>query len=157
MTPPLGPTLAAFVLLLVAVWTDLRGRTIPDTIPIALVVLALLATAFGWHAVSFAGLGLGLAIGFGLGALLFYGGAMGGGDAKLCAGLGAFCGWSRLLEVLFATALCGGVLAYWAKRRGQRSLPYAPAFAAGYAVTVVIAWTLAPTGGLWELITGRST
>ena len=153
MNPPLGLTLVAFALLLVAVWTDLRGRTIPDTVSIALAALGLLATGLDWHDVDFVSLGLGVAIGFGLGALLFYAGAMGGGDAKLCAGLGAVCGWSRLLEVLFATALCGGILSLWAKRRDQQSLPYAPAIAGGYAVTIAIAWSLPPNAGLWQLIT----
>ncbi len=146
---------AVMVLLAVSVWTDLRDRTIPDSVPIAMVVLGLVACWRGWHEVTFAQLGLGLLIGFAIGAALFYLGAMGGGDAKLCAGLGAVCGYGGLFEVLFATALAGGMVSAWAKRRGLESLPYAPAFAGGYVVTVAIAWTLAPKTGLWHLITGR--
>lgn len=149
-------TFAALALLLASVVCDLRSRTIPDTLPIALCLLAVLATWRSWHDVSFAQLGAGVAVGFTIGAVLFYLGAMGGGDAKLSAGLGALCGLSRLLEVLFATALVGGLLSAWAKRRGMQSLPYAPAFAGGYAVTVAIAFFLPPHLGLWHLITGRS-
>ena len=57
-------------------------------------------------------------------------------------------------EVLFATALCGGVLAYIAKRRGMESIPYAPAIAAGYGVTMAVAWSSPRSDGLWEWITG---
>ncbi len=99
---------------------------------------------------------VGLAVGFAVGAALFYLDAMGGGDAKLAAGLGALCGWPLLLEVLFATALIGGLLSVWAKRRRMESLPYAPALAGGYAATVVIACTLPPSAGLWSLVTGRA-
>ena len=134
---------------------DLKSQIIPDALPVALVVLGLLSAWLHWHEVTFAQMGIGLALGFGIGAALFYLGAMGGGDAKLCAGLGAVCGSSRLLEVLFATALFGGFLSAWAKRRGMKSLPYAPAFAAGFLVTVTIAWILPPNTGLWHLVTGR--
>ncbi|MEC7584660.1 MAG: prepilin peptidase [Planctomycetota bacterium] len=154
MDPAVLVAAAVFALLLGSVWTDLRTRTIPDAIPIALCALGLVAAWRRWHEVSFAQVALGLAIGLLIGFILFYAGAMGGGDAKLCAGLGAVCGWSQLLEVLFATALVGGVLAFWAKRRGQESLAYAPAFAGGYLATLGIAWTLGPCAGLWDLLTG---
>ncbi|MFN3240629.1 MAG: prepilin peptidase [Planctomycetota bacterium] len=161
MNPSLIVVLAALALLLAAVVFDLRSRTIPDSISIAMVLLGLLATACGWieggcNDWGWARFGIGLAVGFGIGAALFYLGAMGGGDAKLCAGLGAICGWPRVLEVLFATALFGGLLSWWARRRGMTSLPYAPALAAGYASTVAIAWLLPPSTGLWHLITGRA-
>lgn len=155
MEPSHIVALAAVSLLLVSVVCDLRTRTIPDSVSVALVALGLAATAFGWHAPTWAQCGIGLGVGFAIGAALFYLGAMGGGDAKLCAGLGAVCGWPRVLEVLFATALFGGVLSYWAKRRGMESLPYAPAIAAGYVTTVAIAIWMPPSSGLWHLITGR--
>lgn len=148
-------SLAVFVILIGSVVYDLRSRIIPDGLPIALAVLGLLASCLQWHEVTFAQMGIGMLLGFSIGAALFYLGAMGGGDAKLCAGLGAVCGSSRLLELLFATALFGGLLSAWAKRRGMKSLPYAPAFALGFGVTVAITWLLPPNTGLWHLITGR--
>ena len=143
----------ALALLIVAVATDLKSRTIPDSVSIALLVLGLAATAFGWHQICYLDIGIAVATGLGIGAALFYLGAMGGGDAKLCAGLGAICGPTRLWEVMFATALCGGVLSYLAKRRGMQSLPYAPAIAAGYAITIGIAFTSPKNTGLWQLLT----
>lgn len=148
--------LAALALLLASVVCDLRDRTIPDWISVALLALGVASTALGWHDLSWLQLAIGAAVAFGVGAALFYLGAMGGGDAKLCAGLGAICGWPRVLEALFATALCGGVLSYFAQRRGMKSLPYAPAIAAGYAVTLAVAWTAPPSSGLWSLITGTA-
>ena len=145
--------LAALALLSASVVCDLRSRTIPDSISIALAGLGLAATALRWHDVSWAQLSIGLSAAFGLGAGLFYLGAMGGGDAKLCGGIGAVCGWPGVFEVLFATALAGGVLAFVAKQRGMTSLPYAPAIAAGYAITMTLAWISPPCSGLWHLIT----
>ncbi|MEM7201549.1 MAG: A24 family peptidase [Planctomycetota bacterium] len=155
MTPSPTVAIAAGGVLLLATGIDLKSRTIPDALPLLLTGLALVATWRGWHAVTWAQLGIGLGVSFAIGAALFYAGAMGGGDAKLCAGLGAVCGWPHILEVLFATALAGGVLALWARRRGQESLPFAPAFASGYLATLGIAWSMPPTTGLWHLITGR--
>lgn len=146
--------LGVAAVLLVAVVTDLRRREIPDLLPLALLALGVLASWRGWQPVTFAQLGLGFGTGLALGAALFSVGAMGGGDAKLCAGLGAACGLGQLGEVLFATALCGGVLALLARRRGATSLPYAPAFALGHALTLAIAWGCAPATGLWHRITG---
>jgi len=156
MSSPSTVALATFTLLLASVVSDLRSRTVPDLLPVALVLLGMLATWRAWHAVSWGQLGVGLAAGFVIGATLFYLGAMGGGDAKLSAGLGAVCGWPMLLEVWFATALVGGALAAWAKRRGMSSLPYAPAFAGGYATTMAIGLLLPPKSGLWHLLTGQA-
>lgn len=156
MSSPHIVALTALALLLGAVVCDLRDRTIPDWISVALLALGAAATGLDWHPVGWGSLAGGAGVAFGLGAALFYLGAIGGGDAKLCAGLGAICGWPRVFEALFATALCGGVLSFVAQRRGAESLPYAPAIAAGYAVTITVAWTAPPSAGLWSLITGAT-
>ena len=148
--------IAALTLLSASVAFDLRSRTIPDSLSIMLVALGLVATAMRWHEPGWSQLGGGLAVAFTLGAGLFYLGAMGGGDAKLCAGTGAVCGWPNILEVLFAIAICGGVLALIAKRRGQDSIAYAPAIAGGYTITTAIAWATPAHAGLWQLITRSS-
>ena len=141
-------SITALAVLVTSVVCDLRSRTIPDSLSIALLALGLAATSLHWHDVGWAQLGFGVGGGFAIGALLFYVGAMGGGDAKLFAGLGAVCGWSGLFEVLFATALCGGLMAYIARRRNMDSLPYAPAIAVGYLATIAIVWSLPPRTGL---------
>ena len=145
----------AMLLLAASVMCDLRSRIIPDSISVALLTLAVLSTSLRWSDVAWPELLGGLSVAFAIGAALFYAGAMGGGDAKLCASLGALCGWPVVFEVLFATALCGGLLAYAAKRRGQKSLAYAPAIAAGYALTMAITWTSPNTSGLWQWITEK--
>ncbi|MGC6486896.1 MAG: prepilin peptidase [Planctomycetota bacterium] len=156
MSPPPLVALPALALLLIAVAHDLRSRTIPDAVSVALVALAAVATSCGWHDVSWSALLGGAASAFALGAALFYLGAMGGGDAKLCAGIGALCGWPKAFEVLFATALWGGVVSLIAKRRGATAVPYAPAIAAGYVTTVAVRWSAPPRAGLWDWITGVS-
>lgn len=147
--------LVAMLLLLASVVCDLRSRIIPDSISVALLALAVLATALRWNGISWPALLGGLGVSFAIGAALFYAGVMGGGDAKLCGGLGALCGWPSVLEVLFATAVCGGVFAYAAKRRGKESMPYAPAIAAGYAITMAITWGSPDCSGLWHWITEK--
>ena len=85
--------LAAFMLLSVSVVCDLRTRTIPDSISIALALLGITASMLRWHDLEWVQVGGGVGAAFAIGAALFYLGAMGGGDAKLCAGIGAVCGW----------------------------------------------------------------
>ena len=62
--------LAALALLLASVVCDLRGRTIPDWISVALLALGVVATAFGWHDLGWLQLATGAAVAFGLGAAL---------------------------------------------------------------------------------------
>ncbi len=154
MTSSHWVAIAALTLLSAGVVCDLRSRTIPDSLSVLLIALGVVATTMRWHEPGWLHVGGGLVVAFALGAALFYLGAMGGGDAKLFAGAGAVAGWPCILEVLFATALCGGVLAFFAKLRGEISLPYAPAIAAGYAITMSVTWFLPGTYGLWHLLTG---
>lgn len=102
---------AAVVVTLIAAITDGRGRRIPNrlTYPAIIVGLVLQSVAYGWH-----GLLAGL-----LGGLLFGGiflmfhllRAMGAGDVKLATALGCILGPNDSWQVLFTTALAGGVLA----------------------------------------------
>ena len=104
------PVLASAVAVTAAL-TDVRERRIPNrlTYPAMVAGLALQAAVHGWH-----GLLLGLS-----GALLFGGlflifhlvRAMGAGDVKLAAALGCIIGPAGSWQVMFATAVAGGVLA----------------------------------------------
>jgi prepilin peptidase CpaA len=118
-------------LLAVAALCDLKSREIPDWISLALLALAVVATALGWHGVVWWQLAAGLALGFALTAPLFYMGGIGGGDVKLVAALGAVLGAWGLLAALFWVALAGGVLALIAKLRGQSDFAYVPAIFLG--------------------------
>ncbi len=126
--------LAPLLLLAVATIYDLRSRTIPDWIAIAMLVWSILATTVGFAGTSWPGMTIGLSLGFGLGAALFWLGALGGGDAKLIAALGAALGPVPLLGVLFWMAIVGGLLALVAKWRGRQDLAYVPAIAAGLLI-----------------------
>jgi Flp pilus assembly protein protease CpaA len=75
---------------------------------------------------------LGLGFGFAIGALLFWLGGFGGGDAKLLTAMGAVLGVRSLPAFLFYASIAGGVLAAIAVGRGQRQIPYAPAMALGF-------------------------
>ena len=96
-----------------------------------LLALAFLSTGFHLHRVTWFDLSLGLLLGFGIGAALFWMGGFGGGDVKLLAGLGAVLGWKGELGVMFYMAILGGALALVAKARREREFAYAPAIALG--------------------------
>lgn len=116
-----------------AVYADLRTREIPDAIPIAIAVLALLRLASGGpdFAVSLAA---GAALGIAIGTIGFAIGAFGGGDAKIAAALGACLGASDFLVTLAAAGIAGGV--FVAARRGDAEIPYAPPLAFGSAIAL---------------------
>jgi len=146
-----------------AIVEDLARRRISNWIPCAAFVGGLAAQflAHGWRGVG-SGL-LGSLAGF-LVFLIFYVlGGMGGGDVKLMAGFGAVLGVKKLLEAALWTAACGGLIAaavialgslraFWTASRpavsgaseaaisGMRqskTIPYAPAIAAGVWLSLV--------------------
>jgi prepilin peptidase CpaA len=104
------PALAVGVAACAAI-TDVKERRIPNslTYPALLAGLLLQSAVSGWK---------GLLLGGG-GALIFGGvfaplyliRAIGAGDVKLAAALGSIVGPLGALQVMFATALAGGVLA----------------------------------------------
>jgi prepilin peptidase CpaA len=111
------PTLA---MVAVATVTDLRSRRIPNWLVLPFMVggIGVSGWLHGWHGVgqSLEGIGLGAAI-FGLFFVLK---AMGMGDVKLCAAIGAWIGPGQLMLALVMTGLAGGVMAIcWAAARGS--------------------------------------
>jgi len=104
------PLVAVTVAVCAAV-SDAKERRIPNRLTYAAMLagLGLQGALHGWRGLL-AGAGGGLL--FGGAFLLFYLiRAMGAGDVKLAAALGCIVGPSASLQVLFATALAGGVLA----------------------------------------------
>jgi prepilin peptidase CpaA len=98
------------ILVLVAAWTDLRSRRVPNALTVSGFLLALaLRVPLGTSAVL-DGL-LAAAIAFGLALPVFALGGLGGGDVKLLAAVGAFLGVERLWGALFVAVLVGGALA----------------------------------------------
>lgn len=104
------PGIAAAVAATAAV-TDARDRRIPNrlTYPAMIAGLALQAAVHGWRGLLFS-----LAGGciFGGVFLLFYlVRAMGAGDVKLAAALGCIIGPAASWQVMFFTAMAGGLMA----------------------------------------------
>ena len=108
-TALLACALAASALLLLAAWSDLATRTIPDGISVALAVLGLLTRAaegaIPAAASFFVAAGLFAAL-----LPLHARGAFGGGDVKLITALAIGLSPLSTLDFLVATVMAGGVL-----------------------------------------------
>ncbi|MBI5280042.1 MAG: prepilin peptidase [Candidatus Solibacter usitatus] len=112
MTPlPIAIQAALAALVLVAAFTDLRKREIPNWLTLGGVAagLALNPWISGWAGLKSAALGLGLA------ALVFVPifimRWLGGGDVKLMAAIGALAGPSNMMVIFVLDAIFGGVVA----------------------------------------------
>lgn len=91
--------------------SDLRQRKIPNvlTYPAMLGGLAIQTAVYGWKGILWS-IGGGLLFG-GIFFLFYMVRAMGAGDVKLAAALGCIVGITFSFQVMFATAVAGGVLA----------------------------------------------
>ncbi|MCU1297126.1 MAG: type prepilin leader peptidase family protein [Acidobacteriaceae bacterium] len=91
--------------------TDIRSARIPNRLTYGALVAALvLRTAV----LGLSGLksgAAGMLVAGGLFCILFLLGAMGGGDVKLMAAVGAWVGSTHVMTLILAAALAGGVLA----------------------------------------------
>jgi prepilin peptidase CpaA len=117
---------------------DLRSRTIPNGLNLA---IALLAIPFWWTiglaAWPDAALQAGVAaLVFGAFAVAFYLGAMGGGDVKLLGALALWLPWQAVLLMLVIMSLAGGALTLamvirqkLARKEGRPEIPYGVAIA----------------------------
>ena len=106
------------VVLLVASWTDVKSRRIPNWLTLAGMIAGLAVRAsMGPGPLADGALGIGL--GLLLAAPFFALGALGGGDAKLLMAVGAFMGPADLARASLVIALVGGLIALLqAARRG---------------------------------------
>jgi prepilin peptidase CpaA len=96
--------------LALAVWTDLKSRRIPNALVAMGLCLALASVPMGWGSVSLSQCLLGALTGLVLFLPLYLFGAVGAGDAKLMAAVGAFVGPYAVLWAAVYTALFGGVM-----------------------------------------------
>jgi len=159
-----GPSVLDTVLiagLLYAVFTDLRIRKISNKLTYPVMLFGLLANLAigGWEGIQFASLGW--LAGLGIMLLPFLLGAMGAGDVKLMAAIGAVKGPEFVLTATLYACVAGGLLAiyylikekrvantfryiafgwFWAlKGNGPKAgaIPYAPAIAAGVVLALL--------------------
>jgi prepilin peptidase CpaA len=96
-------------MLTAAMVMDLRTRRIPNRLTLAGVAAGLALRALGGADPLVAG-SLAVALALAIGLPLFALGAMGAGDVKLLAAVGAFMGPAGFLTALLVSALVGGVL-----------------------------------------------
>jgi prepilin peptidase CpaA len=106
--PP--PAIAALLLALVigSAAYDIPYRRIPNSFTIVGVLLGLAMNTFlyGWQGLQNSLTGL--AVGFGAYFILYSMRAMGAGDVKLMAAIGALVGWQDWFGIFIATAIVGG-------------------------------------------------
>ncbi|MNJ45617.1 Type IV leader peptidase family protein [compost metagenome] len=99
-----------FILLIAAFITDIRTMKIPNVITVT-----GLAAGIVFHTITNGGSGFlfavkGAAVGFGLMIILYVVRAVGGGDVKLFAGIGAWVGVSLTLFMLMYSILTAGCI-----------------------------------------------
>ncbi len=141
-----------FTLLLGITMTDAREYIIPDEFSLGGLVLGLALALAGGFTALFHSL-VGAAVGFGvlwavgaLGTRVFKEEAMGGGDIKMMAMVGAFVGWQGVLLTIFLGALVGSLVFVPLSLIGKKRLvPFGVFLSLGAAVTwlsgpAVIAW-----------------
>jgi prepilin peptidase CpaA len=104
---PLLHFVPLFALLLVAAGTDLRARRIPNWLTLCIAISGLFQSFLPHHAVSPTHSIAGLAVGFALPLVLFILNAIGGGDVKLLAAVGAWIGPLNILLVFVLKDLIG--------------------------------------------------
>jgi prepilin peptidase CpaA len=115
------PFLPMLALLAWAAAVDVRSRRIPNWLTLSLIATGLCRAGLPSEAAVGLGPSLaGMAAGFGLTFVLFALGAMGGGDVKMFAGIGAWVGTGRVVEVFAAAAVAGMVIVVWQAARGGR-------------------------------------
>lgn len=126
--------------MLVAAVGDWRSRTIPNWLN---GTIALLAIPYWWSVGLGLWPGVALQIGlaaavFGLFAIAFQVGAMGGGDVKMAAALALWLPFEGVVKLIAVMSIAGGVLTVamlaahrMAKAAGQPEIPYGIAIAFG--------------------------
>jgi prepilin peptidase CpaA len=108
--PPPGVLWLLLTLVLVAAVYDVRYRRIPNWLTAGGVLAGLAMNTFwGWpgmrHSLT------GFAVAFGIYVVLYALRAMGAGDVKLMAAIGAMVGWQNWFGIFVLSALVGGVMA----------------------------------------------
>lgn len=147
-----NPTFFVWILfasaLIVIFFIDIDHQIIPDSITLPGIVLGL-AASFLPGGIGIKSAAIGFLVGGGslylialLGEWLFKKEAMGGGDIKMAAMLGAFLGWQKVLLVFISSAAIGLVvssvaLLFSSRVRESRMIPFGPFLALAAMISVL--------------------
>jgi len=124
--PAPGAEILLLLVVLVAAVYDVRYRRIPNWLSVSGVAAGLGLNSFmysGWPGLKLSLLGL--LVGFGVYFVLYALRAMGAGDVKLMAAVGAIIGWRDWFGTFLITAIIGGAMALIlvaSKRRMKKTL-----------------------------------
>lgn len=120
--------------LIIITFIDLEHRIIPDVLTLPGIPIFLLLAVFVMGLPPLDAL-LGILIGGGILYAIAWGyelvakrEGMGGGDIKLLAMLGSFCGWKSLLFILFVSSFLGSLVGVTAMLMKGKDLKYAVPF-----------------------------
>jgi prepilin peptidase CpaA len=108
--PPAGTQALLLAIVLGAAAYDVRYRRIPNWLTVTGVLTGFAINAFYQ---GFSGLGFalkGFLLGFGVYVVLYALHAMGAGDVKLMAAVGAIVGWENWFGIFILTAVFGGIM-----------------------------------------------
>jgi prepilin peptidase CpaA len=103
--------LGAVIVAVAGAVSDVRSARIPNKLTYTAILAAIVARTGVLGIPGLKSCALGILIAGGLFAVLFVLGAMGGGDLKMMAAIGAWVGGTHILTVVIAIGLAGGVLA----------------------------------------------
>jgi len=136
---------------------DLNKQIIPDVISLPGIVIGLILSFFVPY-ISFINSALGVVVGGGIilviglvGSVIFKKEAMGGGDVKLTAMIGAFLGWKYTIISLFLGFFLGalaGIFLILSKIKSREDIiPFGPFIALGSIITIlwgekILSWYL---------------
>ena len=132
---------------MIIAFIDLKEQIIPDVISLPAIIIGLILSFFVPY-ISFVNSILGIIIGGGIilsigltGSLIFKKEAMGGGDVKLAAMIGAFLGWKytiiSLLLGFISGALAGIFLILSRIKSKEDMVPFGPFIALGSIITLL--------------------
>ena len=143
--------------LIIVAFIDLNEQIVPDAISLPGIVIGFIISFFVPY-ISFINSALGVLVGGGIiliiglaGSVIFKKEAMGGGDVKLAAMIGAFLGWRYIIISLFLGfflgALAGIVLILSKIKSREDVVPFGPFIVLGSFITLlwgdkIISWYL---------------
>ncbi|MBU4361169.1 prepilin peptidase [bacterium] len=141
--------------LIIIVFIDLNEQIVPDVISLPGIVIGFILSFFVPY-ISFVNSALGVVTGGGIilviglgGSLIFKKEAMGGGDVKLAAMIGAFLGWKYIIISLFLGFFLGalaGIFLILSKIKSREDVvPFGPFIVLGSFITLlwgekIISW-----------------